>query len=227
MNVLITGCSKGIGKALLSQFLDNGHRVLSISRSKTDLPNTLNKDQWKEIQGDLLDETVYNEVTKGLDEWGKLDALINNAGYLISKSFDQITYEEVKRSFDVNYYASFKMSQVCIPFLKKAENASHINISSIGGVQGSLKFPGLSAYSSSKGAQAILTECLAEEFKDTSIHFNCLALGAVQTEMLEAAFPGYQAPYSPAEMATYIYHFIKNSSPMMNGKIISVSSSNP
>ncbi len=229
MKAIITGCSKGIGKEILRKLLNDGYEVMSISRSETNLDDLTNKDStnWKEIIGNILDEDVHYKIINVLNEWKSLDILINNAGFLISKPFEELNYTEVKNSFDVNYYAPFKLSQICIPYLKNAEKASLINIGSIGGVQGSVKFPGLSAYSSSKGALAILTECLAEEYKDTSIHFNCLALGAVQTEMLEKAFPGYQAPFSPKQMAYYIINFIENSSEMMNGKIISVSASTP
>jgi NAD(P)-dependent dehydrogenase (short-subunit alcohol dehydrogenase family) len=97
----------------------------------------------------------------------------------------------------------------------------------MGGVQGSSKFPGLSAYSSSKGATVILTELLAEEFKKTGPAFNSLALGAVQTEMLEEAFPGYQAPLNAAQMAEYIVDFALNGHQFYNGKVLPISSSTP
>jgi len=229
MKAIITGSSKGIGKEILRKLLTDGYEVISISRSETNLGDLTNKDSanWKEIIGNILDEDVHYKIISVLNEWKSLDILINNAGFLISKPFEELNYTEVKNSFDVNYYGPFKISQLCLPYLRESAKARLINIGSIGGVQGSVKFAGLSAYSSSKGALAILTECLAEEFKETSIHFNCLALGAVQTEMLEKAFPGYQAPFSPKQMADYIINFIENSSEMMNGKIISVSASTP
>ena len=106
-------------------------------------------------------------------------------------------------------------------------NNSHIvNISSIGGINGSSKFPGLSSYSSSKGALNILTEVLAVEF-DKGPFVNSLSLGAVQTPMLELAFPDYKAPTTPEEMAIFIYNFSTASPIMFNGKVIPVSTSNP
>ena len=97
----------------------------------------------------------------------------------------------------------------------------------MGGVQGSMKFPGLAAYSSSKGAVITLTELLAEEYKEHAISFNVLALGAVQTEMLEEAFPGYEAPTTALEMANYIYEFALTGNKFYNGKMLQVSSSTP
>ena len=229
MKYLITGSSRGIGKEILKKLLEDDHEVISISRSKTiinDLPES-KRLMWFELLGDLLDEKIHQSLIAKLNEWKKLDSLINNAGYLINKPFEELSYKDVKDSFDLNYYAPLRISQIAIPYLQKSEKASLINIGSIGGVQGSIKFPGLAAYSSSKGALAILTECLAEEYKDTAIHFNCLALGAVQTEMLAKAFPGYQAPFNPDQMADFILNFIQKSAAMMNGKIISVSASTP
>ena len=229
MKFILTGCSQGIGKELLVTLLNNEHEVISISRNKTELSGLINVHliKWYEINGDILEEKIHQQLNDILKEWKVVDGIINNAGILINKPFEELSYIDVKKSFDVNFYAPLKLTQIALPFLKKSKHAHHINISSIGGVQGSVKFPGLSAYSSSKGALAILTECLAEEYKETSIHFNCLALGAVQTEMLEKAFPGYQAPFSPKQMANFIINFIENSSEMMNGKIISVSASTP
>ena len=102
-----------------------------------------------------------------------------------------------------------------------------VTVSSMGGVQGSMKFPGLSAYSSSKGAVITLTELLAEEYKETGPSFNVLALGAVQTEMLEEAFPGYKAPVTALEMATYIKDFALTGQKLYNGKLLQVSNSTP
>jgi len=82
-------------------------------------------------------------------------------------------------------------------------------------------------YAASKGALAILTECMAEELKGRNIKANCLALGAVQTEMLAEAFPGYEAPVKPNEMASFIKNFALNGHHVYNGKILPVSLSTP
>jgi short-subunit dehydrogenase len=155
-----------------------------------------------------------------------IDVLINNAGFLVNETFDQLSESNLRRMYEVNVLGPFRLMQIVVPLLRK-DNSHVISIGSMGGVQGSVKFPGLSAYSSSKGGMSILTECLAEEYKDSNIKFNCLALGAVQTEMLNEAFPGYEASVSAKEMAQYIYGFALNGSRFINGKVISVSNSTP
>ena len=97
----------------------------------------------------------------------------------------------------------------------------------MGGVNFTSKFPGLSLYSSSKAAISILTECLAEELMDLNIRVNAFALGAVQTEMLEKAFPGYESGISSQEMAKFIVNFINSSKNLINGQVIRVAKSNP
>ena len=111
--------------------------------------------------------------------------------------------------------------------LGKKQKSHILTISSMGGFQGSAKFAGLSAYSSSKAAIAGLTECLAEEFKGKNIAVNCLAIGAVQTEMLAEAFPGYKAQLLPFQMAEYIMDFAAKGHLYYNGKILPVSLSTP
>ena len=230
MKYLITGTSRGIGKQFLITALKNGHQVISISRSKTDIENELNNNlitNWTEIMGDLINDSTFNKLEEELSDWNSVDVLINNAGYLINKPFEQLSITDFNLSYQINVLVPSLLIKMCIPFLKEGNIGKVINIGSIGGVQGSAKFPGLAFYSSSKGALATLTECLAGEYKDVNIHFNYLALGAVQTEMLEKAFPGFIAPVTPVQMAEFIYHFSIYSADMINGKIIPVALSTP
>ena len=157
--------------------------------------------------------------------WKHVDVLINNSGYLVNKPFSELSLEDFKQSYDVNVFGVFSLTQVLLPFFKKSSHV--VNISSMGGVQGSAKFPGLAAYSSSKGALITLTELLAEEYKEKGPSFNVLALGAVQTEMLSEAFPGYEASCQPEDMAKFIADFGLKSHYFLNGKIIPISLSTP
>jgi NAD(P)-dependent dehydrogenase (short-subunit alcohol dehydrogenase family) len=145
----------------------------------------------------------------------------------VNNAFEKITSAELIGAYRTNVFAPYLLIQAVLPLLKNSNNPHIINISSVGGIQGSVKFAGLSAYSSSKGALTILTECLAEELKEINIKVNCLALGAVNTEMLAQAFPGYKAPLSAAEMGNYITWFAENGHQYFNGKIIPVALSTP
>ncbi len=223
-NIIITGTSRGIGYELALQFASAGHQVLAISRT---IPQALLKNpNITSLSVDLSDEKEIKKVEKMLAEsWAKVDILIHNAGSLVFKPFAETSQEDFENIYKVNVFGVANLTRVCLPFLQKGSHV--VTISSIGGIQGSLKFAGLSAYSSSKGAVITLSELLAEEYKEQGISFNVLALGAVQTEMLEEAFPGYQAPISALEMANYIFDFALTGNKYYNGKVLQVSSSNP
>lgn len=224
-NIIITGTSRGIGFELVQLFANEGHQVLALSRN-ADPIEKLHLKNVTSLSVDLSQEAELSKVTSFIEKhWKSVDILINNAGKLVNKPFTEISTQDFIDVYTVNVFAVATLTRLTIPYLSK--NAHVVNISSIGGVQGSVKFPGLAAYSSSKGALLTLTELLAEEYKDAGISFNALALGAVQTEMLEEAFPGYKAPVTANDMATYIYNFALTGNKFYNGKILEVSSSTP
>jgi 3-oxoacyl-[acyl-carrier protein] reductase len=223
MKVIITGASRGIGFEMVKHFLSNGHEVLAISRNADKL-KALESLGAKVLPFDLLEDD-FNPIVDAVKSFGKIDILINNAGALVNKPLSQITNDDLKQVYGVNVFSIIKLTRDLLPHYNT--DAHIINISSVGGVQGSVKFAGLSVYSSSKGAVSILTECLAEEFKDTTLRFNALALGAVQTEMLQEAFPDYRANTTSEAMANYVYRFATQDGKLFNGKILTVSSSTP
>ena len=227
MNIVITGCSKGIGAELV-KLLSRDHKVYGLSRDlgaleklKSDLTYSSNfhfvQADIKELNQELISSWI------GVDT---VDVLINNAGLLINKNFIDISYEDYKNIMDVNFWGVFHITQLLFDKLSLAKGQI-INISSMGGVNYSSKFPGLSLYSSSKGALTILSECLAEEFKTHHIRVNALALGAVQTEMLNMAFPDYKANVSSEQMASFIIRFVNSVGDVLNGQVVKVTSSNP
>ena len=224
-NVIITGSSRGIGFELVKLFSQNDFNVVALSRNTKPVSN-LKLNNVKSLYLDISSSKSINKTIKlVIEELKKIDILINNAGTLINKSFNETSFEDFQSVYNVNVFGVAELIRQLIPYFNKKSHV--INISSIGGIGGSSKFSGLSAYSSSKGALNILTEMLAEEYKDKNISFNTLALGAVQTEMLEEAFPGYKANISPFEMANFIYKFSLEGNNFFNGKIIPVSTTNP
>ena len=233
MNIVITGASSGVGRETVKILAGiPGNRLMVIARNGMKIQSLSGECNIKRqetvvqpLQFDLATgdmELLAHQINRQL---GKIDVLINNAGAMLNKPIGRLTPTELDEVFSVNVKAPLLLIQALLPLMKPG---SHIvNIGSMGGVQGSVKFPGLSAYSASKGALAVLTECLAEELKDRQIAVNCLAFGAVQTEMLAKAFPGYEAPVSAGKMAEFVADFALNGNRYFNGKILPVSLSTP
>jgi NAD(P)-dependent dehydrogenase (short-subunit alcohol dehydrogenase family) len=223
-NIIVTGTSRGIGYKLALQLADAGHQVLALSR-KT--PQALIENpNISCLSVDLSEESDLVKIGSFLSAtWKKVDAIVHNAGALISKPFSETSVSDFEKIYKVNVFAVAALTQTVLPYLQK--NSHVVTISSMGGIQGSMKFAGLSAYTSSKGAVITLSELLAEEYKERGIAFNVLALGSVQTEMLAAAFPGYKAPLSAAEMAAYIANFTLTGNQFYNGKVLQVSATTP
>ncbi len=223
-NIIITGTSRGIGYEMALQFANSGHQVLAISRKTPQV--LMEHENITCLPIDISDENQLQQVQNFVSKtWKKVDVLIHNAGSLLHKNFTEITSQEFQNIYKVNVFAVAELTKICIPFMGKGSHV--VTISSMGGIQGSMKFAGLSAYSSSKGAVITLSELLAEEYKENGIAFNVLALGAVNTEMLQEAFPGYEAPLSAKEMADYIFNFALTGNKFYNGKVLQVSSTTP
>jgi len=232
MVITITGASGGIGFELLKKCSQNENNlVIAISRHTKTLEKWVqNEDRFNVlvITADITKEAHLKKVVKTIESLKlNVDVLVNNAGFLVNKDFESILPEELEDVYRTNVFAPFRLIQLLLPFMKNKGRGHIVNIGSMGGVQGVEKFPGLSAYTSSKAALAGLSECLALELAPRNIAVNCLALGAVQTEMLSQAFPGYKAPMKAEHMAEFIYDFVRNGQKYFNGKIIPVSLSTP
>ena len=221
--IVVTGASKGIGLEIVRFLVAQGHVVYALSR---DIEALEGFEKLHPISIDLTDEELLIKFAEQLNsDQISIDALINNAGSLINQSFSTTTKNDFEAIYRVNVFGLASITRLLLPLISSKGHV--VNISSMGGIGGSAKFPGLSAYSSSKGAVNILTELLAEEYKETGPFFNGLALGAVQTEMLAKAFPGFQAPLSAEEIAPYISQFALTGQLFYNGKILPISSSTP
>jgi NAD(P)-dependent dehydrogenase (short-subunit alcohol dehydrogenase family) len=233
MNIIITGASSGIGfEATLELTLDSKNTVVAIARSADKLRKLLEiakginpECKLLPVEFDIVKDDYAALMPFLKERLGNIDILINNAGALINKPFLETSASDLADMFESNVLGHFNMIQNIYPLMT---SGSHIvNIGSMGGYQGSVKFPGLSAYSSSKSALHTLTECLAFELADTGIKINCLALGSAQTEMLEAAFPGYESPVMAFEMGKYVADFARTGHKFFNGKVLPVAVTTP
>lgn len=222
---LVTGASRGIGLETVKTLLDAGARVVLVSRNASEV--NLESDRLIKLNADLSVDNEGEKIASALKslEISGIDGLVHNAGTLICKKFESLTLADFESVYRVNVFAVAMLTQALLPFLHRGSHV--LGISSMGGIQGSSKFSGLAAYSSSKGALITLFELLAEEFKEQGIYFNSLALGAVQTEMLAEAFPGYVAPVTAPEMGSFIADFVQNGHRFFNGKVLPVALSTP
>jgi short-subunit dehydrogenase len=234
MNIVITGASKGIGNALVRRLAaDPAHHIVAVARDAIKLDALVEECRRQNsaahvhpIAFDLLTPGyTFGLIPKILEAFDSIDVLVNNAGLLIKKDFAAFSDEDFDALMNVNVKSIFKLTRSLLSFF--ARPAHIVNIGSMGGIQGTAKFMGMSLYSAAKGAVAVLTEALAEELSERKISVNCLAYGAVQTEMLAEAFPGYTAPLSPESMAEFVAWFATNGHKFFNGKILPVSSSTP
>ncbi|WP_276088791.1 SDR family oxidoreductase [Pedobacter sp. JY14-1] len=233
MNIVLTGASSGIGfEAALEFTLSKENKVVCIARSAERLRKLLeiargiNPDcTLLPVAFDIVNDDYAALMPFLREKLGTVDILINNAGALINKPFKETTPTDLYQMFESNVMGHFNMIRHLLPLMGPGGHI--VNIGSMGGFQGSVKFPGLSAYSASKSALHTLTECLAYELSETGIRINCLALGSAQTEMLEMAFPGYQSPVMAFEMGKYVADFARTGHKFFNGKTLPVAVTTP
>ena len=233
MNIVLTGASSGIGfEAALEFTLNKENKVVCIARSADKLRKLLEIAKGitpdctlLPVEFDIVNDDYAALVPFLTEKLGHIDILINNAGALVNKPFSETTAADLANMFESNVLGHFNMIKNLLPLM--VSDSHIVNIGSMGGFQGSVKFPGLSAYSASKAALHALTECLAFELVDTGIKVNCLALGSAQTEMLELAFPGYQSPVMAFEMGKYVADFARTAHKFFNGKILPVAVTTP
>jgi short-subunit dehydrogenase len=237
MNIIITGASRGIGRETALIFAKNTkNKVIVISRNKSKLQELQKVCFEKNPDSKVIPipfdlETIHTNGEKLkktiVSHMNHIDILINNAGFLINVPFEKTTREDAEKILNINFLGPAQLIKLLLPVMGLPGSSHVINISSMGAFQGSVKYSGISYYSASKSAIANLTECLAVEFSEKLISFNCLALGAVQTEMLQEAFPGYIAPLSTHHMAEFVVDFAINGNKYFNGKILPVSTTTP
>lgn len=231
MNILISGGSKGIGREIVRiMAAGKDNRILATGRDEPalkELADSLPHGNVSYMVMDLADMASRLPSIKKqiLSRFSRIDILINCAGSLTVKDFMDITDSEARMMMEINFFGPAALIRLVVPLM--GEGSHIVNISSMGGFQGSSKYRGLSYYSASKASIACLTECLASELSGSGISVNCLALGAVQTEMFGTAFPGMNAPVMPEQMAGFIAYFAVSGNKFFNGKILPVAIADP
>lgn len=224
--LLLSGTSRGVGNQTALTFIDRGIHVIGISRRSP--KNLIGNSHYTHLSIDLeqLDREQLRQALLQINR--PIDYVIHNAGFLVNKPFVELTSQDILRAYQINTLSIFAINQVLLSEQKLLSKSAHfVNIGSIGGIQGSVKFGGLSAYSTSKMAAQGLQELLAEEYKDSGYSFNTIALGSVQTEMLNEAFPGLEAQTQTEDIASFLYTFCTEQAHLFNGKTIPLANSTP
>ncbi|SFB80473.1 NADP-dependent 3-hydroxy acid dehydrogenase YdfG [Flagellimonas taeanensis] len=180
----ITGASKGMGLAITKAVLSNGDKVIATSRNTDTLLEKIEEHQGNllPIKLDITNETaVENAISNGIDKFGQIDVVVNNAGYNLLGNIEEISDAEFKKTMDVNVFAMTHIIRNVLPHLRKQKSGHIINTSSM---MGYMSYPGNGSYSASKYAVIGLSEALAQEVAPFGIRVTILAPGTFRTNFM-------------------------------------------
>lgn len=232
--VIVTGGGRGIGAATAKRLAQAGARVVVASRTLSQVQDVAKEIEQLHGRGralavemDVSDEkSVKHLFAESRSAFGPLDVLVNNAAIVTLGAFSDLPVEEWDRTQAINVRGSYLCAREAFAQMRESgRGGAIINISSLGGIQSTQKFKGLSAYVVSKAAVIGLTESLAVEGREFGIRVNCVAPGAVDTEMLRQAAPFLKTETTPDDVAKII-HYLSDpaQSGALNGSVIEVHS---
>lgn len=182
----VTGASKGLGLALAEKLLAEGYQVAATSRSVKNFEKSLpSSENFLPLEMDLLDENnVKKAIAETVDKFGRIDVVVNNAGYGQLGTLEELTDAESRKNFDTNVFGSLNVIRQAMPYLRKQKSGNIINVASIGGITGA--FPGWGVYCATKFAVAGFTESLAYEVSEFGIHATVVYPGYFRTNFLDS-----------------------------------------
>ena len=205
MNILITGGSRGIGAAAVELFAQKGHRVFFLYEKNHEAAKLVqNKTGAEAICCDVADRDA---VQKALANLPAMDVLINNAGCAANAPFEEVTPAEFDRIMNINVRVPFLLTQLALPYLKRSETATIINIASVTGHSG---YPQQSVYSASKHALLGLTKSIAAEYYKENIRVHAISPGGVYTDMVKITRPDLSSEgmIMPEDIAEIVHFFL-------------------
>lgn len=219
LKIIVTGASSGIGKEAVRLFLNEGHSVAALARSKEKMESL--KEEFTDLPGKLFcipcdvrdDLGVKGATQKSAEEFGGIDVLVNNAGYSENGEFEVMPVSRYEANMDTNFYGVIRCSQAVLPHLKKSNNAHIINISSI---VGKVSFPFQSSYCATKFALEALSQTMRIELSQYGIHVSVLNPGYTDTNFLNASqggridTPNWMKGQSPQFVAKKIEKLIQS-----------------
>lgn len=183
----VTGASKGLGLALVKKLLAAGYQVAATSRKAdalTEAVGDVNKDQFLALEVDLTDaKSIETSIAKAAERFGTIDVAVNNAGYGIGGSVEELYLEEIRANFEINVFATLSVAHSVLPFMRKQRSGHIINISSIAGFTPT---SGWSLYNSAKFAVVGFTDSLALDVAELGIKATVVMPGAFRTQFLSS-----------------------------------------
>jgi len=180
----VTGASKGLGLSLVKQLLDKGYKVAATSRNVADLTNAAgNAENLLPLAVNIKDEgSVTDAISQTVNKFGRIDVVVNNAGYGLTGSLEELTDQEARENFEVNVFGSLNVIRAAMPYLREQRSGHIFNIASIGGFTGA--FPGFGIYCATKFAVHGFTESLAAEIKPFGVKATVVSPGYFRTNFL-------------------------------------------
>lgn len=187
----ITGASSGFGLAAVKTLLKHGYRVAATSRNKEQLANEVNDNSSNFLPLEMQvteQESVNTAVQKTVDYFGRIDVTVNNAGYILVGSIEELSDEEIKANFDVNVFGMMKVTRAVMKVYREQNSGYFLNMASI---SGSTTAPGQAIYSATKAAVILMTEAIDDEGHDFGVHATAVCPGGFKTNFLggSAKFP--------------------------------------
>ena len=181
----VTGASKGLGLTLVKKLIAEGYSVAATSRNISELQKVISAEnsEFLPLEVDLVNENSVSEaISKTVEKFGKLDVIVNNAGYGQLGTLEELTDKESRQNFDTNVFGSLNVIRKSMPYLRAQKSGLVINIASIGGLTGD--FPGWGIYCATKFAVVGFTESLAAEAKEFGVNATVVYPGYFRTEFL-------------------------------------------
>jgi len=207
----VTGASKGLGLALVKKLLKEGYRVAATSRNVNDLQQAVGAERevFLPLAVDLKNES---SVEKGIKEtiahFGSIDVVVNNAGYGLLGSLEELSDEEVRQNFDINVFGVLNVIRKVLPYMRKQGSGHFFNIASIGGFIGS--FPGFGSYTATKFAMHGFSESLAAEVKPFGITVSIVSPGYFRTEFLDSSLGAPKNEIADYKLVREVQHVHQN-----------------
>ena len=208
---LITGCSTGFGRELVKIVAGQGEIALGTVRKASQVAElqAINPDLVKGIVLDVQNQESIDQAAALIQkEYGRLDVLVNNAGYGTLGSIEETEESEIVRQFDVNVYGCIRMIKLALPFMRKQRSGNILNVTSIAGLQG---YPGVGIYNGSKFALEGVGEALAAEVRHIGIHVTNIEPGPFRTD-----WAGRSATFNESTIEEYKESALKNMGNIQN-----------